>query len=58
LAHRLTVQHLRADGRRQAQTTVGPDADRSARQARLDAILAPTVFAQPGKAGAHPTMQR
>jgi len=58
LAHRLTVQHVRADGRRQAQTTVGPDADRSARQARLDAILAPVAFAQPGKAGAHPTMQR
>jgi len=56
--HRLTVQHLDAAGRRQAQTVVAPDADRTARQARLDAILAPAAFAQPGKADAHSSMQR
>ena len=56
--HRLTVQHLDAAGRRQAQTVVTPDADRSALQTRLDAILASAVFAQPGKADAHPAMQR
>ena len=57
-ARRLTVQHVLADGRRQARAHVAPDADRSARQARLDAILAPAAFARPGQADAHPSMQR
>lgn len=57
-AQRLTVQQMFADGRRTTRAYVAPDADLSARQARLDAILAPAAFARPGKADEHPSMQR
>jgi hypothetical protein len=55
---KLFVRLLAADGIQVKSVTLSPVATRRKQQARLDAILAGTEFAQPGVAEAHPAMQQ
>jgi hypothetical protein len=62
------VAEVRADGLHARLTSaagavrdsavLAPSAERRARQAALDAVLAGTAFASPGDAGAHPAMRQ
>ena len=57
-AQTLLVRHLDVGGREKSRVTLAPDPERHQQQARLDAILAGTSFATPGRAESHPALQR
>jgi glycogen debranching enzyme len=57
-AGKLLVQQLGVDGRARKAVTLRESSARREQQARFDAILSGTEFAQPGVAAAHPTMQQ
>ena len=54
----LLVRHLGAGGEEKERVTLTASPVRREQQARLDAILSGTEFAQPGIAAAHPAMQQ
>jgi glycogen debranching enzyme len=56
-AQRLVALQLGADGREKLRFTFAVDPERQQRQARLDAILAGTRFATPGRADQHAVMR-
>lgn len=57
-AQELIVTLVNAAGKEKSRVTLSPDRERQQQQARLDAILTGTDFAEAGRAESHPVMRQ